>query len=106
MIKYGELDNALLAYTNGDIHDKIPVDYYRRVIKATIRANNEGISWDIQQAAAILLFLATREGTLNHSHLNEAGIQSLELAERLLERDAIRDNHEVVRALSTVRMAG
>ena len=105
MIKYGELNEALLCYTNGEIHEEIPVDYYRRVIKACIRANNNGINWDIQQAAAILLYLATHEGTVDRSQLNESGVNSLEYAEKLLEQDAIRENQEVVRALSTIRMA-
>ena len=106
MIKYGELDDALLRYTGDDIHDEIPVDYFRRVIKASIRANNNGINWDIQQAAAILLLLATREGAIDINQLNQDGASSLELAERLLEQDQIRENEEVVRALSTVSMAG
>lgn len=106
MIKYGELNEALLAYTNGDIHNEIPVDYYRRVIKACIRAYNDGISWDIQQSATIVLYLAIREKAIDISQLNQAGISSLEWAEKFLEQDEIRENHEVVRALSTVSMAG
>ena len=105
MIKYGELDEALLRYTKGDVHEDIPVDYYRRVIKAWFRANNNGINWDVQQAASILLYLAIRENSIDHSQLNADGVKSLEWAEKLLEQDNITENHEVIRALSTISMA-
>ena len=55
MIKYGELNHALLRYTHKDIHENIPVEYYRRVIKACFKANNKGLSWDVQQAADLRL---------------------------------------------------
>jgi hypothetical protein len=105
MIKYGELSEALLCYTHGDIHDEIPVDYYRRIIKAWLRVNNNEMNWDVQQAASILLYLAVREGSIDHSQLNEDGVKSLYWAEKLLEQDKMNENHEVIRALSTVSMA-
>jgi hypothetical protein len=106
MIKYGELNEVLLRFTGADIHNEIPIDYYRRVMKAWFRVNNNGMTWDVQQAASILLYLATREGAIDYRQLNEAGIKSLDWAEKLLEQDTIAENHEVLRALSTIRMAG
>jgi len=106
MVKYGELNKALLLYTNGDIREDIPVDYFRRVIKAWLRANNNGMNWDIQQAASILLYLAVREGAIDLDRLNTDGLRSLYWAEKLLDQAKTTTNHDVVRALSTVRMAG
>lgn len=105
MIKYGELSEALLHYTNGDIHDEIPVDYYRRVIKAWLKVNCNGMHWDVAQAASILLYLAVREGALNSTELNTDGLSSMEHAEKLLNQANIKENHDVVRALSTIRVA-
>lgn len=105
MIKYGELNKALLKYTNRDLHEDIHVDYYRRVIKAWLKVNNNGMHWDVQQAASILLYLATREGELNADELNADGLNSLEHAEKLLNQAEIKENHDVVRALSTIKMA-
>ena len=67
MIKYGELHRALALYTNADIHEDIPLDYSRRVVKAWYIANNKGLSWDVQQAATILIYLAFNEGILHLS---------------------------------------
>jgi hypothetical protein len=100
MVKYGELHQALLPYTYKDIHDDIPVDYYRRVMKAWFRANNAGLSWDVQQAASILLFLAFNEGKLSPSQLNSNGLKTLDWAEKFLDQIDERDEKEVIRALS------
>jgi hypothetical protein len=100
MIKYGELHQALLGYTHDDIHDEIPVDYYRRVMKAWFRANNAGLSWDVQQAASILLFLAFNEGQLNPSQLNSDGLKTLDWAEKFLDQIYKGEEKEVIRALS------
>ena len=101
MIKYGELDQALARYTKADIHEDIPVDYYRRVIKAWFRANNKGLSWDMQQSASILVYLAFNEGALHPSQLNADGLKALDWAEKFLhqiEHDA-KDNEDVIDAL-------
>ncbi len=99
MIKYGELHRALLFYTYSDIHEDIPVEYYRRVMKAWFRANNKGLSWDVQQAASILLYLAFNEGFLQPSQLNADGLKTLDCAEKFLDQVKITTNQEVVSAL-------
>ena len=101
MIKYGELHQALLRYTYDDIHNDIPVDYYRRVMKAWFRANNAGLSWDVQQAASILLFLAFNEGQVKPSQLNSNGLKTLDWAEKFLGQINKEEEKEVIRALST-----
>ena len=58
MVKYGELDQAPAALIHVDKLDSIPVEYYRRVIKISIKANNGGKQWDMHQAAAVLLYTA------------------------------------------------
>ncbi len=58
MVKYGELDQALAAFIHVDKLDSIPVEYYRRMIKISIKANNGGKQWDMHQAAAVLLYTA------------------------------------------------
>jgi len=100
MVKYGELHTALLHYTCEDIHDNIPVDYYRRVMKAWFRANNAGLSWDVQQAASILLYLAFNEGQITPSQLNSNGLKVLDWAEKFLEQINKSEDKEVMRALS------
>lgn len=85
MVKYGELDTALATYVCGDTHDAIPADYYRRVIKAAIKLNNEGKQWDMQQAAAILLYFVFNDGLLTPSRLTGEGLKALDYAEMLLE---------------------
>ena len=99
MIKYGELHQALARYTNVDIHEDIPVDYYRRVIKAWFKANNKGLSWDVQQAASILLYLAFNEGFLHPSQLNAGGLKTLDWAEKFLEQIKVSTDKEVVSVL-------
>lgn len=101
MIKYGELHRALLRYTNGDIHEEIPVDYYRRVMKAWLRANNQGLSWDVQQVASILLYLAFNEDVLKPEQLNASGLKTLDSAEKFLCQIEADAHREVVRALRT-----
>jgi hypothetical protein len=101
MIKYGELNQALARYTKADIHEDISIDYYRRVIKAWFRANNKGLSWDVQQSASILIHLAFNEGALNPSQLNADGLKALDWGEKLLQQiktDANK-NKEVLDAL-------
>jgi len=85
MVKYGELDTALASYVCADTHDLIPADYYRRVIKAAIKLNNEGKQWDMQQAAAVLLYFVFNDGLLSPSRLTSGGLEALDYAEMLLE---------------------
>jgi hypothetical protein len=103
MIKYGELHQALAIYTKTDIHEDIPVDYYRRVIKAWFRANNKGLSWDVQQAASILIYLAFNEGALHPSQLNTDGLKALDWAEKFLQqiKTNTNENNEVLDALKS-----
>lgn len=99
MIKYGELHKALSIYTHEDIHEEIPIDYYRRVIRACLRANNTGLNWDVQQAASILLYLAFNEGHLQPSQLNTKGLKTLDWAEKFLEQIQLSNHHKVIAAL-------
>ena len=103
MIKYGELHRALARYTKSDIHEDIPVDYYRRVIKAWFRANNKGLSWDVQQAAAILIYFTFNEGNLHPSQLNTDGLKALDWAEIFLQQleTDIYKNEDVLDALKS-----
>lgn len=100
MIKYGELHQALARYTCHDIHENIPIVYYRRVIKACFRANNKGLNWDIQQAASILLYLAFNDGFIQPSQLNANGLETLDWAEKFLDQVTVGTDKEIVRALS------
>lgn len=86
MIRYGEIHKALSLYTYEDIHEEIPIDYYRRVIKACLRANNYHLAWDVQHAASILLYLAFNDGHLQPSQLNADGLKILDWSEKLLEQ--------------------
>jgi hypothetical protein len=103
MIKYGELHQALARYTKVENHEDIPVDYYRRVIKAWFKANNKGLSWDIHQSAAILVYLAFNEEAINPSQLNADGLKALEWAEKFLEQinTSKKENKEVLDALKS-----
>ena len=102
MIKYGELHHALARYTCEDIHENIPVDFYRRVIKACFRANNKGPNWDVNQAAAILLYLAFNEGFIQPNQLTSGGLKTLDWAENFLEQISTDADKDVVRALVSV----
>lgn len=84
MIRYGELDQAITIYTQGSVDETIPPEYYRQVIKLAIRMNNDGKQWDMQQSAAILLYLAFSDGHLQPSQLTSDGLASLDYAEKLL----------------------
>jgi hypothetical protein len=99
MIKYGELRRALSLYTRSDIREDIPVDYYRRVIKACFRANNNGLEWDVNHAASILLYLAFNDEHLQPSQLNTDGLKTLDWAEKLLEQIWSSKQQKVVDAL-------
>jgi hypothetical protein len=99
MIKYGELHQALARYTSEDIHEDIPMDFYRRVIKACFRANNTGLNWDVNQAASILLYLAFNEGYILPNQLNSDGLKTLDYAEKFLDQINTGTHKEVVRAL-------
>lgn len=103
MIKYGELHEALARYTKVENHEDIPVDYYRRVIKAWFKANNKGLSWDVQQSAAILVYLAFNEDAIKPSQLNADGFEALEWAEKFLEQinTGKKENEEVLDALKS-----
>lgn len=89
MIRYGELDQAITAYTRADAHERIPVEYYRRVIKIAISMNNAGKQWDMQQSAAVLLYLAFSEGHLQPSQLTTSGLNALDYAEMLMQVNEI-----------------
>ncbi len=84
MIRYGELDQAITVYTRTVVHEKIPVYYYRQVIKLAIMMNNAGRQWDMQQSAVILLYLAFNDGHLPPSQLTLAGLEALDYAEKLM----------------------
>jgi hypothetical protein len=99
MIKYGELNTALSRYTYTDIHEEIPVEYYRRIMKAWFRANNNGLSWDVHHAASILLYLAFNEGYLRPEQLNANGLKTLDWAEKFLDQVPVATNLAIVDAL-------
>jgi hypothetical protein len=102
MIRYGELHKALAAYTRDDIHENIPIDYYRRVIKACLRANNHNLAWDVQQAASILLYLAFNDGHLQPRQLNADGLKVLDWSEKFLEQDQSDAHRNAISALVSV----
>lgn len=85
MVKYGELDKTLATYISIDTLDAVPVDYYQRVIKTAIKVNNEGKQWDMQQAAAVLLYFVFNDGLLSPSQLTAEGLKALDYAEMFLE---------------------
>jgi len=101
MIKYGELNKALARYTKADIHEDININYYRRVVKAWFRANNKGLSWDVQQSASILIYLAFNEDALHPSQLNTEGLKALDWGEKFLQqiKTDTNENKEVLDAL-------
>ena len=101
MVRYGELEQALSIYTCGDIHEKIPVDYYQRVIKTCIKAHNKGLCWDALHAASILLYLAFSDGILHPSQLNSEGLKILDTAEKFLEQIKSASDQEVMNTLFT-----
>ncbi len=103
MIKYGELHQALARYIKVENHEDIPVDYYRRVIKAWFRANNKGLSWDVNQSAVILVYLAFNEGAINPSQLNADGLKALDWAEKFLQQveTGIHKSKDVLDALKS-----
>jgi hypothetical protein len=107
MIKYGELHQALARYTNTDIHEDIPLDYSRRVVKAWYTANNKGLSWDVQQAAIVLLYIAFNEGEIKPGQLNTDGLKALDWAEKFLAQikasaiEKTNENNEVLDALKS-----
>ena len=84
MIRYGELDQAIIVYTKDNAHETIPVEYYRQVIKLAVKMNNDGKQWDMQQSAAILLFLAYSDGHILSTQFTGCGLDSLDYAEKLL----------------------
>lgn len=84
MIKYGELNYAMALFTCRDVHEDIPVDYYRHVIKTAIEMHNDGKHMDINQAAATLLYFAFDDGYLHPSQLTSSGLKALDYAEKFL----------------------
>ena len=101
MIKYGELRKALSTYTREDIHEDIPIDYYRRVMRASLRASNLGLAWDVRQASSVLLYLVFNEGHIQHAQLNEDGLKMLHWAERFLEQIEDDTGRKVISALTS-----
>lgn len=89
MIRYGELDQAITVYTRIVVHEKIPVYYYRQVIKLAIMMNNAGRQWDMQQSAIILLYLAFNDGHLQPSQLTPVGLKTLDYAEKLMQSNGM-----------------
>ena len=89
MVKYGELDRALSAYVRDNTYDTIPAEYYRRVIKAAIQANNDGKQWDMHQAAAVLLYFVFNDELLAPSQLTAGGLKALDHAEAFLQESKI-----------------
>ena len=84
VIRYGELDQAIIVYTKDNAHETIPIEYYRQVIKLAVKMNNDGKQWDMQQSAAILLFLAYSDAHILSTQLTGCGLDSLDYAEKLL----------------------
>ena len=98
MVRYGELDQALATFVHADGLNTIPVEYYRRVIKITIKANNDGKHWDMHQAAAVLLYFVFNDGILAPSQLTGDGLKALDYAEMFLHEtrtatDSTEDKH-------------
>lgn len=90
MIRYGELDQAITVYTRGVVHEKIPIYYYRQVIKLAITMNNAGKQWDMQQSAIILLYLAFNDGYLQPNQLTITGLKVMDHAEKLMLSNGMR----------------
>jgi len=108
MIKYGELHQALARYTYTDIHEDIPLEYSRRVVKAWYTANNKGLSWDVQQAAIILLYIAFNEGAIQPGQINTDGLLALEWAEKFLAQikaNAIENTNDNIAVLDALKSA-
>ena len=99
MVKYGELHKALSLYTKDDIHEIIPIDIYRRVMKACLRASNNGLGWDIKHAVSVLLYLAFNEGHITPAQLNTDGLATLDWAEKFLTQIADEKQQTVINAL-------
>jgi hypothetical protein len=89
MVKYGELDRAMSVYTCAEVPEKIPVEYYRRVIRIAIRMHNDGKHWDMQQAAAVLVYMAFHGGHLHPSQLTASGLEALDHADKLLQENKV-----------------
>jgi len=89
MVKYGELERALTAYIRENTYDAIPAEYYRRVIKTAIQANNDGKQWDMHQAATVLLYFVFNDGLLAPSQLTAGGLRALDHAEAFLQETRI-----------------
>jgi len=89
MVKYGELDRALSVYVRDNTYDTIPAEYYRRVMKAAIQANNDGKQWDMHQAAAVLLYFVFNDELLAPSQLTAGGLRALDHAEAFLQETKI-----------------
>ena len=84
MIRYGELDQEITVYTRHKVHETIPIEYHRQVMKLAIAMNNDGKHWDMHQSAIVLLYLAFGDGHLQPSQLTAGGLKALEHAEKLL----------------------
>ncbi len=96
MVKYGELDHALATYVRIDTRDMIPVEYYRHVIKTSIKINNDGKQWDMHQAAAVLLYFVFNDGLLTPSQLTAGGLKALDHAETFLKEAGVATDYTVL----------
>lgn len=92
MIRYGELDQALATFVRTGTHDDIPAEYYGRVIKISIKANNDGKQWDMHQAAAVLLHFAFGDGLLRPDQLTADGLKALDDAEVFLHETRMTED--------------
>lgn len=98
MVRYGELDQALAAFVRVDANEVIPIEYYRRVIKISIKANNIGKQWDMHQAAAVLLYFVFSDGLLAPSQLTTDGLKALDHAEVFLRDTRMAEDPAEVQA--------
>lgn len=89
MIKYSELIETLGEFTHTDVHELIPDDFYRAVIRLAIRKSKEEQAWDIHHVAAVLLYVAFNHDKLHPSQLNASGLRALDWAELLIENENV-----------------
>ncbi len=88
MIRYGELIQALNAYTHRDISHEISDAHYRLVITLAIRKNRQRQQWNVLHLCAILLYITFNDGQLRPSQLTYDGLQILDWGEVLVEENS------------------